>query len=227
LLLPEEDGDAAMIETALLGNAAATVVASFLKRRIRGGDPSATVEVPPEVLQALEAQLDKLEHDKSPGVFELSREAAKPEHLQAESRTAAPDVGAAALSISPNEVFREARTQNKRVFMVGLVLAVTLASILVIGIGGVIVSAAFFGKESAAATFGGVSLLDVVGLALTKPFAVIQGASVTSQRLDLAYLRLQEELKDCADYADADERFRCKSRVWDQMQEELRKLSAG
>lgn len=61
-----------------------------------------------------------------------------------------------------------------------------------------IVSAVSLGNGSAAAVFGGVTVLDVAGFALTKPFAVIQRASVTSQRLDLAYLRLQEQLKDAS-----------------------------
>jgi hypothetical protein len=62
---------------------------------------------------------------------------------------------------------------------------------------------------------------------LTQPFAVIQGANLTSQRLDLAYLRLQEQLKDCERYTDPNELFQAKSRVWDQTQAELRRLGHG
>jgi hypothetical protein len=212
-----------MIETALLANAAVSVVANYLKGG-RGADGApASAELPPEVMQALD-QLVR-EHEDSPGVVELSREAARPDRPQ--TVKVAPELGAAALAISPGDVFREARAQNRRVFMVGLVLGVTLASVLVIGIGGVIVSGVFLGKGSAAAAFGGVTLLDVVGLTLTKPFAVIQGASVTNQRLDLAHLRLQEQLADCDRYADTHEQFRCKTEVWDKTQEELRNLSGG
>ena len=213
-----------MIETALMANSASSLVAEYVKTWLAKGRGS-TSELPPEVLEALEARLKSLEAEDAPGVLELSREAAKPEVQQTVERTVASEVGAAALAISPGELFRVARRQNKQVFLVGLVLSVALGSILTVGIAGVIVSAVFLGDGSAAAVFGGVTVLDVAGFALTKPFAVIQRASVTSQRLDLAYLRLQEQLKDCERYTDPRELFQAKSRVWDQTQEEFRALT--
>jgi len=215
-----------MIETALLANAASSLVAEYVKTWLAKGRGS-TSELPPEVLEELETRLKSLEAEDAPGVLELSREAAKPEVQQTVERTVASEVGAAALAISPGELFREARRQNKQVFLVGLVLSVALGTILTVGIAGVIVSAVFLGNGSAAAVFGGVTVLDVAGFALTKPFAVIQRASVTSQRLDLAYLRLQEQLKDCERYSDPQELFQAKSRVWDQTQEEFRALTVG
>jgi hypothetical protein len=215
-----------VLETALLANAASSLVTDYVERWLAKGRGS-TPELPPGVLEQLERELRTLEAEDAPGLLQLSREAAKPDVQQTVGRTVGSDVGAAALAISPGELFRGARGQNRQVFLVGLVLSVALGSILTLGIAGVIVSAVFLGNGSAAAVFGGVAVLDVIGFALTKPFAVIQRASVTSQRLDLAYLRLQEQLKDCERYTDPDELFRAKSRVWDQTQEEFRALTLG
>ena len=214
-----------MIANAVLVNAAVSVVSDYLKGVRLGAAPD-NAELSPDVLKALEAQLDALRNAESSGIVALSREAARPE-AEAETPTVSRDVGAAALTISPADVFKAARSQNKQVFLIGLVLTVVLAIILVIGVGGVIVTAVFLGKGSGAAVFGGVSLLDVVGFILTKPLAVIQGASVTSQRLDLLHLHLQQQLNACSDYETVQERFEFNSKVWDKTQEEFGKLAAA
>jgi hypothetical protein len=212
-----------MLEALLLANAATGVVSRFLKTSRRVAPPS-TIELSPEMIEAVTARLAESKSAHTAGVVELSREAARPEGGRASSDAVAAEVGAAALAISPSEVFRAAQAQNKRVFLVNLILAVALASILIAGVAGVVVSGVVLGKATAAAAFGAVSILDVAGLALTKPFTVIQRASVTSQRLDLAHLRLQEQLSDCDSYKDPDARFRCRSRIWDKTQNELRAL---
>lgn len=214
-----------MIPATLVANGVASVVANYLKEG-RSSETRETVELPETVLSALATDVERLQAEDSPGLVKLSREALKPPAQQAEGPAVPGELGAAALAISPANVFKKAKRQNKYVFLVGFVLAVTLAIIFIAGIVGIVVSAVFLKEAAPAGGFVGVSIIDAAGFAITKPFGIISGANVSNQCLDVVYVRLEHELTECAGHRDRKKRFECNTQVWDRAQAGLRELSA-
>jgi hypothetical protein len=201
---------AARILTDAMSSSVHDVVADWVKNRQRAGE-----DVPPEVGEALEEAAGRTRSSQWPLHTDRSQ--------AAEGRSA--ELGVAAISIDVDSVMRDARQRVARMLRINIALAVVLAGILVIGLGGVVIAGVILGKGTAAAVFGGMSVADVFALAFTKPFALISGAVVAGQRLEVVHLRLRQELEGCNAFEDADRRLRCRRQVWQDVQAELRSLA--
>lgn len=187
----------------------------------------ATPELVDSLRRALESQ-EKISGDP----FALSRKAIAKEAPREDKHTLESErqtemMGALALAIDPKSVFRDARRRIDLVFRLNLGLAIALAIILLGGIVGAIVCAIFLNKGIWALAFGGVSVADLIGVYAFKPLTAINSALVGTQRLDSVYLRLQEQLKACAEHTDLQERIRCQTIVWEAMQRELATLAGA
>lgn len=210
-----------MLAVDLLSSAAVGVVRSYLgKRGASSSDDSESVDLPDVVVAELQDQVESLEESEPSVATVLGAAVPAPAALPT-------TLGGAALAISATEVFQDARNRNKRVYLFNLVLAIVLATLLCVTIAGALVSFLVLQATAASAVFAGVSILDLFGFAFTKPFTVIQQSSVATQRLDLAYLRLQEQMKDCDLHEDPASRFDCRAVVWDTIQSELRSLGGA
>lgn len=130
-----------------------------------------------------------------------------------------------ALALKPDHVFRDARRRIDLVFKLNLGVAIILALILLLGLGGAVVSAVFLGRDIWAMVFGGVAMADIIGLFIFKPLTAINAAIIASQRLDVIHLRVREQLTLCNEHADLERRIKCQSKVWDTMQREFAALS--
>jgi hypothetical protein len=220
-----------------VNESAAKVAADWLARRRDLRTEPGEVQDPP-VEHALEEWLDVSTFDDRPSAKRHGRRGREdeeggielPKRLGAGRPTGAawlaPSIGAAALSIDADSVFRDARARVDRMVRLNITLAVVLASVLVAGIAGVIVCGVVLDRNVAAIAFGGMAFADVLGLVFTKPFSLITSSVVQSQRLEIAHLRLREQLVDCDSYEDAQARFQCRSTAWDKLQDELRSLDA-
>ena len=122
-------------------------------------------------------------------------------------------------------VFRDARRRIELVFKINLAVAIVLAVILLIGIGGAVFSAVFLQRDVWTIAFGGVSVADLIGLYAFKPLTAINSAIVASQRLDATHLRLREQLQSCDEHKALKDRIECQSAVWDTIQKELASLA--
>ena len=169
-------------------------------------------------IQWLMLQAKLIDDDK----FELKQEPlSKKIYLDEEELSLQRDIGAIALSISSESVFRSARRRIDLVFRINLALAITLAVILIGGIAGAIVSALVFGNSSWAIVFGGVSVADIIGVLAFKPLKEINRALIATQRLDILHLSLQKRLELCDQHKTLEGRFRCQTEVWEAIQAEL------
>lgn len=199
--------------TGALASGAAKVVSQYLAdRRGRNRGYASSAEVDSEIPVSVEAAI---KHDLGDG--------RRPQMVQSVSS----EVGAAALAIDADSVFRDARKRVARLLTINIALAIVLASILVIGLGGVVIAGIVLGRATATLVFGGMTFADVLALAFTRPFSVIGQTVVQGQRLDIAHLRLREQLRECDTYGSPSEKFECRTRAWDSIQAELRSLSDG
>jgi hypothetical protein len=82
----------------------------------------------------------------------------------------------------------EITIRQRQVFKMNLGVAIILAIILLMGIGGAVFSAVFLQRSIWAVTFGGVAAADMIGLYVFKPLTAINSAIVSSQRLDAVHL---------------------------------------
>ncbi|MDQ3812649.1 MAG: hypothetical protein M3347_01705 [Armatimonadota bacterium] len=178
-----------------------------------------------DVLKAIE-----LTPQANDGPLTLSKKATeepKPtDIIQAESASSA-EIGGAALAISSDSVFRDARRRINLVFMFNLGLSIVLAVILLAGVAGAVASAVFLKQNTWAAIFGGVSAADLLGLYIFKPLVAVNSAIVAAQRMDLLHLRMYEQLKTCQGHEVLAERIACQTVVWKEIQEELSKLAGA
>jgi len=131
------------------------------------------------------------------------------------------ELGALALAISPQAVFSDARQRMSVVFKINLGVAITLAVILLGGLGGAVYSAVFLHNNIWATVFGGVSTADVIGLWALKPLTAINHSLVETQRLEMLQLRLSQQLDECSHHDTLEERIKCQTVVWDTIQKEL------
>lgn len=191
-----------------------------------------TIEVAPseevneELVAAIQQAIEKTgKFTDNP--ISLSRVAVarrRPEREDEEDTSREKEVGAMALSISPTAVFLSARRRIDLVFRLNLAIAISLAVLLLGGIGGAIVSGAVFAKPTWALVFGGISVADIIGVYAFKPLAAINEALVATQRLDALHLRLRQQLDTCGQLSDLKERIKCQTTVWDAIQRELATL---
>jgi hypothetical protein len=190
--------------------AAANVVSEWVKRRRNAGE-----DVPPEVEEGLADE--PVRHRYAEWRIQTG-------HAELPS-TGSTAVGVAAISIDAESVMRDARERIARMLRINIVLAVVLAGILVLGLGGVVVTGIVLNDGVAALVFGGMSVADAFALAFTKPFALISATVVAGQRLEVVHLRLREELERCSEFTDAESRRRCRREVWQDVEAELRSLA--
>jgi hypothetical protein len=133
-------------------------------------------------------------------------------------------IGAVALSLGPDAVYLDSRRRINSALRMRWALAVTLASVLVVGIAGVIGTALVSGSATAAIVFGGMAFADVLALVFTRPFKLINEAHLDSTRLEVAFLRLRDHLEHCVKLPQ-NQQLTCRGKAWDRMQDELRALS--
>lgn len=135
------------------------------------------------------------------------------------------ELGAIALAISPQAVFKDARQRMNLVFKVNLAVAIVLAIILLSGLAGAIYSGIFMRSNLWASIFGGVSAADVISLMVFKPLTAINSALIGTQRLEMIQLRLSQQLQACEEHQQLQQRIDCQTLVWDTIQKELSLLS--
>jgi hypothetical protein len=229
--------EAALASQALAG-AASELVKQFAKGyRAEGSEQEITLEVAgheihisaEQMTPELQAVLASAEtHDAPDNPVELAREASarveqEPTEVASEEARL---IAAVALAISPESVFQDARRRANAVYRFHLVTTIALAGILI----GAVICAVVFSVVSREPiwllVFGGVSAADVLGLYLYKPLTVMRDALVATQRIDTAYLRLQQQLDACSQYTDLTERISCQTAVWDKVTGELTSLAA-
>jgi len=160
-------------------------------------------------------------------VLELSREAADPSAKSSSpedinKRTA---VGTLALATSPDALFRDARRRIAMVFRLNFGVALVLATILLMGIAGAIISAVFLRQNTWALAFGGVTVADLLGVYVFKPLKVINASLVATQRLDSIHLRLHKQLPECDQLETPKERLQCQTELWKSIESELASLA--
>jgi hypothetical protein len=131
----------------------------------------------------------------------------------------------AGVALDPDVVFSDARKRIERVFRLNVILLLALAVLLLIGIGGAIYSALVWQQNMWTLIFGGVAVADVIGIYVFKPITAINRALVSTQQLDLLYLRLREGLKGCEELQDVNEKLACRDALWDKVWEDLSALS--
>lgn len=136
------------------------------------------------------------------------------------------ELGTTALALDSREVFDTARKRIDLVFKLNLILAVTLAVILIVGVAGAVISAVFLNQSIWALVFGGVSVADVVGALALKPLKAVNSAIVSTQRLEVLHLGLQDLLDACRQHESLEVRIDCLSDTYDTMHEELAKFAA-
>lgn len=134
-------------------------------------------------------------------------------------RTVDPQQAAAALTLAP-QLFADARRRISLMFRLRLGLALILAVVL-IGAIGVAIFAAFQGNNGLALIFGGLSLIDILAFAFGKPLKAVTDVVVASQRLELLHLRVQVDIKSCAQLSQPEARIQCQMDVWTAIQAEL------
>ena len=196
-----------------------------------GGQPGPEIpgDLTPEVLDeirralAADGAIDRND-DRSRGAKSdrartvLRRRAGRPPEPLATSV-----VGAVALSLDPDAVYRDSRRRINAALRLRWAFAIVLASVLVVGIAGVVATALVAGRDTATLVFGGMAFADVLVLALTRPFQLINEAHLDSTRLEVAFLRLRDHLEQCDKLPDS-RQLTCRGKAWDRMQSELRAL---
>jgi|SRR5215469_1953402 len=193
---------------------------------LRLGKKRARIELPvglelsPQFVEALTEALAKA--NPPAGILTLSRKASGSETSAFSTPT---EIGALALALSPESVFVDARNRIGLVFRLNLGIAITLAVILLAGIAGGVYSAVFLQNRVWSSVFGGVSIADLIGVYVFKPLAAINAALVSTIRLDNLQLGLQQQLANCTQLTDAQQRIECQSSVWEKIQIELATLS--
>jgi hypothetical protein len=199
-----------LLASSAVKDAAAELAGAYLRSRAADRGGAAEGVLPPET----EADVGNV----------LKEVLASAEQAAAQEPTAAPSEVGAAHPVA-DSVFQVARARIDRALRLNIALAVGLSLILAVGLAGAVISGLVLGRDTAAIVFGGMSLADLLAFAATKPFSLINSSVVESQRLEMAHLRLREQLDECNAYTDAKERFECRAQAWDKMQEELRSLS--
>ena len=131
------------------------------------------------------------------------------------------ELGALVLAVSPQAVFQDSRKRISLVFRINLAVSIALAVILLAGIGGAVFSALFLRNAVWSLVFGGISAADVIGAYIFKPLSAINAALVTATRLDALQLRLSQQLTQCAQHKNLEERILCQTKVWEAIQREL------
>ncbi len=131
----------------------------------------------------------------------------------------------AGAALDSDAVFSDARQRIERVFRLNVILLLTLALLLLVGIGGAIYSALFLDQNTWTLVFGGVAVADLIGIYVFKPITAINRALVSTQQLDMLYLRLREGLRGCDTLADVNEKLACRDKVWDKVWEDLSALN--
>jgi hypothetical protein len=139
----------------------------------------------------------------------------------------AKNLGAFALAISPHAVFQDARRRTGLVFKINLAVSIVLAIILLGGIGGAVFSALFLKSTVWVLVFGGMSAADAIGVYAYKPLTAINDALVGTTRLDALQLRLSQQLFQCSQHQDLEDRIRCQTSVWEAIQHELGVIGAA
>src|SRR2546423_10277459 len=163
--------------------------------------------------------------------FELSRLAAAPaaprESNSVANAGAAPDpeVSALALTISPNDVFHDARRRINQVFKLNLAVSIVLAVILLGGIAGSILSALVLHEGLWSIMFGGLSAGDLIGVYIFKPLQAAQSALISSQRLDMMHLMFNQQVQSCAQYKSLEDKISCQGKLWTRINDELSALA--
>jgi hypothetical protein len=200
----------------------------FIKLRVAGSEIQLNpCEASPETIYRLMNLLKSLEQaPQAPSdVLSLSREATNTDQRPVPSSPERTELGAAALAISPDAVFGDARHRMSLVFKLNLAIAITLAIILFGGLGGAVYSAVFVGNNIWATVFGGISAADVIGLLVFKPLTAINSALIGTQRLEMLHLRLRQQLDLCAQHKRLHERIQCQTLVWESIQQDLAALA--
>ena len=159
------------------------------------------------------------------GVLALSRAAAADGAGAATASKSNQAITRAGVALDADAVFRDARERIDQVFRLNVVLLLTLAVLLLAGIGGAIYAAVFLRQNSWALIFGGVAAADLIGVYVFKPITAINRALVSTQQLDLLYLRLREGLKGCDEVQDVGEKLACRDALWDKIWEDLAALN--
>lgn len=159
------------------------------------------------------------------GTMALSREAIKEKPGGVVGSKSNRAIIRAGVALDPDTVFSDARKRIERVFRLNVILLLTLAILLLVGIGGAIYSALFLQTSTWTLIFGGVAVADLIGIYVFKPITAINRALVSTQQLDLLYLRLREGLKGCDELQDVNEKLACREALWDKVWEDLSALN--
>jgi hypothetical protein len=162
----------------------------------------------PDIREAITEVAADVERTDSP---------AKP--VPAEPRVVSPIEAGAALTFAP-QLFLTARKRISLMFRIRLGLAVVLGAILVTALILCIISL-YIGQQKWALLFGGLTLVDVLGFAFSKPLKAVTDAVTATQRLEWLNLRVQVDLDSCAQLADPHDRIECQGKLWESIQSQL------
>ena len=171
------------------------------------------------------AEIDLASLEIDGGVMALSRAAVDDSGASALESRSSRAITRAGVALDPDAVFGDARKRIERVFRLNVFLLLGLGLVLLVGIGGAIYSALFLQQSIWTFVFGGVAVADVIGVYIFKPITAINRALVSTQQLDLLYLRLREGLKGCDELEDVGEKLACRDALWDKVWEDLKALS--
>jgi hypothetical protein len=189
--------------------------------------PDKLGDLPREQLEALQRRIEELRYQTAEELPLRGTKPADSEKVQlqqiADFNKAKP-VAALALAVHPEAVFTDARRRINIVFKFNLAVSIALAIILLGGIGGAVFSALFLKNSIWAIVFGGISAADAVGVYVYKPLTTINEALVGTTRLDTIQLRLNQQLVQCSEYTNLQDRINCQTNVWDAIQRELSAL---
>lgn len=110
-------------------------------------------------------------------------------------RRAKRSMGEADFGLEADRIFRDARRRVALVFWINIVLACTIALVLVSAISAGIVFG-FLGHDVWSTALGGVALLDLIGAAVYRPLSQVNNALIRSEQIDIVMLSARQCLRE-------------------------------
>jgi hypothetical protein len=199
-----------------------SVFQSYLERRKSG---SGAQGLSPEMAAALDQVAVDAGEQPQPARRQVRAAVEEQFRTTKEAPPIDPTVAGAALTFAP-QVFADARGRLNLTFRIKLGFLIALGVILAAGIAGAIVGG-IAGHNVWSLIFGGISVLDLLTFAFTKPLAAVTDVAVASNRLDLTNLRLGSDLQSCDAISDPQDRIRCQTRAWQAADRALKSLSSS
>jgi hypothetical protein len=133
-------------------------------------------------------------------------------------------IGAAALAIDANGVFRSARQRLNATFWLNVWICISMAVILMFALSGSIISGFIYRSPMLSVIFGSITLADLLGAYFWRPLKIMWAALLNTTRLDLLLLRYNGQIKECESKRKLVDRVICCNEIWAGIVAELNTL---